>query len=213
MRYTVWHNPLAQAQRVVVMEDGRAVKYTVPPGGDTRIPAIHDNAIHRVQCTDDECRAKGGFCSKGHDGTIHGGAAVQLQRVRSETALGKVSSTDDPADRPLARGLDTGKEAREQAELEHLAAAQKQQNAEVTALLAQRRADELTAKASGITPAEALIANAKARAAGVHPPSPAEKAAAEKAAADKSADDAAAAEKVAGDKVAADKAAADKTRK
>jgi len=139
--YTTWYNPLTTPQYVDVHEGAELVRYTVPAGGKERIPSRHDLAIHRVQCSEDRCRAKGGFCAEGHDGVVHGGLAPQLRRAGREDEF------------PLARGLDTEQAAREEAEAAVAAAETQQQRAAIAAVLAQKRADDLRAKSEGAPPA------------------------------------------------------------
>jgi hypothetical protein len=145
--YTIWRNNLAQEQRVVVHEGDVRIMYRVPPHGEKRIPSRHDMSIQRIQCAEDECRALGGFCRKGHTGTIHGGLAPQLVRLGIEGHLRPEGDRDH-----LALGLDTEAEAKLLAEMAVAASQETQQRAEIASLVAQNRADALAAKAAALAP-------------------------------------------------------------
>jgi len=122
--YTTWHNPLPVDQQVDVQENGRLVRYVVPSGGEEDIPSFFDSAVQAVVCADHVCKAAGGLCRKGHDGTIMGGLAPQLVRVSGNIKLA------------LNEALDTLKEARVAAEAELASADLKRAAAENAQVIA-----------------------------------------------------------------------------
>lgn len=95
-RYTVWFNPLDTEQRVDVFygtgghyNERRPTRYTFPPKKEVEVPSRFDSAIHRVQCTEEECRNRApGFCTHpNHVGIVIGGLAPCLQRKGSNYKL------------------------------------------------------------------------------------------------------------------------------
>lgn len=130
-RYTKWFNPLAVAQRVDVVENGRRVRYTFPPGEEKLVPGMHDLAIQAVLCADRDCRDRGGYCTKGHGGNIAAGLAPQL--------VNRGRSTDNEAKLPLA--LNTAASAKHEADVERELAERRSAEASVEAKRAQARAE------------------------------------------------------------------------
>lgn len=135
-RFTKWHNPLDVEQRVVVIENGRRVKYTFPARGERIVPSMHDMAIQQILCSDRECRDKGGFCTKGHAGNIAAGLAPQLKN------LGRTEETE--AKLPVA--LDTAASAKHQAEVDRELAERRSAEATVEAKRAGERAEQAGAE-------------------------------------------------------------------
>ena len=79
-KFTRWHNPTKQPQRVVLEGPQGKFAFTVPPGETREVNSAFDKAIHQIDCGEDACHAKGWFCTKGHEGVIVGGLAPQLVR-------------------------------------------------------------------------------------------------------------------------------------
>lgn len=131
-KYTAWHNPLEVDQRIIVIENGRRVKYTVPAKKTVNIPSTYDGAIQQVICDDPGCRDKGGYCQRGHGGTVYGGLAPQL--------INRARNPDAPV--ALAKGLDTTAAERDQAQADLAAAELARRASENAALLAAQRVQQ-----------------------------------------------------------------------
>lgn len=101
-RYTIWHNPLQQEQKVVLHENGRRTLYRFPPGEEVRVPSVFDSAIQSVLCSDPECRDKGGYCQKGHEGRVASGLAPQLVNRGRATPVHLHPSVDELAPKRAA---------------------------------------------------------------------------------------------------------------
>lgn len=144
-RYTTWYNPLQVEQKAVLHENGRPTLYRFPPGGETRVPSIFDSAIQSVICTDRECRDRGGYCQKGHEGRVAAGLAPQLVNKGREAPVHLDPAVDEQkAKRAEAEvALAQAHLAREAAEKAQIVAASRMAETEAQQAKADPKAKKL----------------------------------------------------------------------
>lgn len=77
-----WHNPTKNRVSIPVVVNGVKRAIYFEPGETKDVDPQYDQAIQRVQCSDEDCRRFSyKFCLKGHDGLIVGGLAPMLRKV------------------------------------------------------------------------------------------------------------------------------------
>lgn len=145
-RLTTWHNPTDHDMRVDVWygnnghyNEPKPTRLTFPAHQDVTHPSRFDNAIQLVQCTEEDCRrATPSWCTRGHIGTVIGGAAPQLQHRGWETIL--------------PDHLDPARAERKEKEAELAAASIAARRAEDAMLIAEARKREIDdARAKSVT--------------------------------------------------------------